>query len=229
VFFDDVDRDRARAAVAGIALAVAVIAGLAGCAPQGAVDGTARQPGDGRHFRKGMLDVSIAGSVDYHNTSNSQVDRAHNFEFKPRCGYFVTDRLELLAAAGIEYQSVEYDRKGDLLELDRVKNQNYSAALGFQYNLDSDYPVVPFVAVYGGLVKSRKEMVQTNIPPMMSTAEVKDETTAPYVGGTLGARYFVLKTLSVDLGLGYKRIMFDDDFGGDTDDFSLVVGASLLF
>jgi hypothetical protein len=123
---------------------------------------------------------------------------------------------------------VEYETHGDPLEVDHTKTQNYSAALGAQYNFDNPGPVVPFIRLYGGLVKSRRETEQKNIP-MVGSAEVKDEDTAPYLGVRAGIRYFLAKNIATDVGLGWKRVWYDEDFGDDTDDLSVVIGAALFF
>lgn len=204
----------------GLALAP-VLCVLAGCAG-GA--GAASGP----HFSRGMWDISTSGSGSIHRAHNDDVDRAVTVEFTPQYGYFVTDRLEVLAAAGVEYQEVEYETTGAPLEVERVEQESYSAAVGVQYNLDGESPLVPFVRLYGGVVSSHRETVQTNIP-LVGTASVDEEDTAPYLGLRVGVRYFTAKNIAIDLGLGWKRVWYDDDFGDETDDYSLVLGCAFLF
>jgi hypothetical protein len=185
--------------------------------------------GQQQSFSKGMWDLSIAGSLKVHSIENDQIDHSTMVSMSPQVGYFFTDRLEVLVGAGVEFQDLEYNSSGAPLEVDRVRQQNYSAALGLQYNLDDGSRIVPFFRTYGGILKSRKETEQHNIP-IIGTATIHDETTAPFIGVRVGIRYFLVPgKLASDIGLGWKRIFYDDDFGGDTDDTSLVIGCSILY
>ena len=195
---------------------------VAGCAGSGV------QPAAGRHFAPGMWDVSATGSASLHRIDNELVDRAVSFECTPQYGYFVTDRVEVLAAAGVEYSKTEYKDRGAPLQLEESRSVNYSAALGIQYNWDNESQVVPFARLYGGVVDSHRKMVQTNIP-LVGTATDEETDTAPCYGVRVGIRYFAAENISIDAGLGWKRILYNDDFGDDTDDYSLVLGCAFFF
>jgi len=199
-----------------------LLLGLAGCASSGV------QPAAGRHFAPGMWDVSATGSASLHRIDNELVDRAVSVECTPQCGYFVTDRLEVLASAGVEHSKVEYEDRGAPLQLEESRSVNYSAALGLQYNWDNESKVVPFARLFGGVLDSHRKTIQTNIP-FVGTAKDEETDTAPYYGVRLGIRYFTAANISIDAGLGWKRILYDDDFGDDTDDYSLVFGCAFFF
>jgi hypothetical protein len=195
----------------------------------GCVGSASRPEGAGNlRLTRGTWDISAAGSAELHSISNDQIEKAYRVEMSPQVGYFVIDRLEILAAAGLAYEKVDYDQTGAPLELALAKQQDYSVALGLQYNHDQGQSLVPFLRAFGGIVKSRREMVQDNIP-LVGKATLRDETTAPFFGVRVGLRHFVSDRISADLGLGWKRVFYDDDFGNDTDDFSLVAGFSVLF
>lgn len=193
----------------------------AGCA-------SGARPEAGRHFAPGMWDISASGSASLQRIDNELVDRAVAVEFTPQYGYFVTNRWELLVAAGVETRRVDYRTRGEPLELVRAEQESYSVALGVQYNLDGEGPLVPFLRLFGGLVHSRKETVQANIP-LVGTASIEDETTDPYLGVRLGVRYFTAENITVDLGLGWKRVLYEEDFGDETDNYSLTIGCAFLF
>jgi hypothetical protein len=175
-----------------------------------------------------MKEISVGGTGSIHHTENDQVKNFTSVEFTPRYGYFVTDRLEVMGSVGAEYEDVEYKTSGQPLEVDHAKTQFYSAALALQYNFDNGERIIPFARGFYGIGKARKETVQKNIP-LVGTAEVRDETTAWFFGGRLGVRYFLHPRISTDVGLGWKRVMFDEDFGGDTDDTSVIVECSFFF
>ncbi|MHC4916520.1 MAG: outer membrane beta-barrel protein [Planctomycetota bacterium] len=208
-------------------VAALLIPAVCGCSrpalEDGGADGT-----PGRNFSRGMSEVFVGGSTSFHYARNDQVDRMRSLNFTTRYGYFVTDRLEVMGAVGAEFQDVRYKTTGAPLEVARVKHQDYSATLGLQYNHDRGGSIVPFARGFAGVVKSRRETVQENIP-LVGTAEARDETTAPFLGCRVGVRYFLTKRLSSDIGLGWKRVFYDDDFGGDSDDFSFTVGCALFF
>jgi hypothetical protein len=199
---------------------------LGGC--QGYEEGADGPSGSGGRFRRGMWDLSVSGSTDLHRASNDDVVRAVSAEGTPQIGYFLADGLEVLLAAGAEYQDARYKRRGDPLELKRVEQEDYSGALGCQYNFDTGGRMVPFVRLYGGVVESHRQTVQTNIP-LVGTAEAEERDTAPFAGTRVGVRYFLTPSLTGDLGLGWKRVFYEDEMGGDTDDTSLTIGVSLLF
>jgi hypothetical protein len=175
-----------------------------------------------------MSEIFVGGSGSFHYAENDQVDRMRSFELTPRYGYFVTDRLEVMGSVGAEFQDVRYKTTGAPLEVSRVKRQDYSAALALQYNHDEGGQIVPFARGFLGVVKSRTEMIQENIP-LVGTAQAKDETTAMFTGMRVGVRYFMTPRLSSDVGVGWKRVFYDDDFGGDSDDYSFTIGCALFF
>jgi outer membrane protein W len=199
---------------------------LAGCS--GGEEKPAAPSASDSHFRSGMWDVSISGNSNLHRISSNEMDHATTAELTPQVGYFLTDRFEVQAAIGAQYQDAHYEKHDDPLELRRAKQQDYLAALGFQYNFDNDGPVVPFVRAFGGVIDSHRRTIQTNIP-MVGTAELNERDTAPYAGVRVGVRYFVTPDMTADVGLGWKRAFYDEGLGGNTDDTSLTLGVSLLF
>jgi len=212
----------------GLALlcAAAVLAGCRGAQEDGLEEFV--PAAQGRHFRPGMWDVAAGGSASLHRIENQQVDRATTAEASPQIGYFLTDRLEVLVAASVGFQDVRYEETDAPLALKRVKQADYAGALGLQYNLDDGGRAVPFLRVFGGAVNSRKELVQTNIPGV-GTASQDLETTAPYAGARLGVRYFVSDRIANEIGVGWKRVWYEEDFGDTTTDVSLHIGVSFLF
>ncbi len=220
---------RSRLTLAYVSAFLVAAAVLAGCQGEREWEGdptvTASRRG---HFRPGLWDVSAGGSASLHRIENQDIDRANTVEASPQIGYFVTDRLEVLASVGIDYQDVRYKDTDAPLALKRVKQTDYAGALGLQYNLDDGGAAVPFVRVFGGAVESRREMTQTNIP-LVGTATQDLDTTAPYAGFRVGIRYFVTDRISSDMGVGMKRIWYEEDFGDTTDDVSMTFGVSFLF
>lgn len=175
-----------------------------------------------------MWEVSVGGTTSAHGARNDLVARSYSVGLSPSYGYFVTDCIEILGAVGIDYEETVYKKTATPLELDYSKQEDYSVAAGLQYNLDGQGPVVPFVRTYIGLVNSRRAIAQRNIP-VVGQASDRRKATDPYFGFRGGMRYFVDANVSCDIGLGWKRILFEKDFGGTTDDFSLVIGCAIFF
>jgi hypothetical protein len=211
----------------------AALAASAGCAPadqEGDFPPAAAPSSDasGRHFAAGMWDVSAGGSASIHRINNEDVDKATTIEASPQLGLFFTDRWEVLASGSVDYQDVKYKKSDAPLAVARTKQADYGGALGLQYNLDEGGKAVPFFRVFGGEVSSHRDVTQTNIP-LVGEASQHLETSAPYAGFRVGVRYFMTDKISSDWGIGWKRVWYNDDFGGKTDDTSLTIGVSFLF
>ena len=63
----------------------------------------------------------------------------------------------------------------------------------------------------------------------MGTARQHLETTAPYAGARVGVRYFLSARVASEVGVGWTRVWYEEDFGDTTDDVSFNVGVSFLF
>jgi hypothetical protein len=180
------------------------------------------------HFSKGMWEISVGGTAGVHSTSNDLVKRSVDVGFSPSYGYFLTRNLEILGAVGVDYKRTDYNATGTPLEIDYSKEEDYSIAAGVQYNLETAGDAVPFGKMYLGMVNARRAVVQRNIP-VIGIASDKRKATDLYFGFRAGIRYFVAKNITCDMGLGWKRILFEKDFGGATDDYSLVIGCAFFF
>jgi len=207
-------------------LAFVMLAGTLGCAfNKATVDKAATRTG---HFKKGMMESSAGGSAGIHDVSNEIVDSRLTISLGPLYGYFITDKLEVLGAFGIEYEETKYKDSISPLALDYSRQSNYSLAAGLQYNFDSAADVIPYAKVFAGLMESRIVMKQINIP-FIGTAKDRRRTTDPFFGFRAGLRYFVAKNVSCDMGLGFQRVFYDDDFGENTDDWSIKIGFAFFF
>jgi hypothetical protein len=175
-----------------------------------------------------MWEMSVGGTAGTHLINNELIDRASSVSLGPVYGYFITDRLEILGALGIEYEEVEYEKTTAPLAVDYTRQSDYSLAVGIQYTLDVETQTVPFVRVFAGMINSRRVVRQINIP-VIGAAKDERKTTDPYFGVRMGIRHFIAKNISCDVGLGWQRVFYDSDFGGNTNDFSLVLGCAFFF
>ena len=175
-----------------------------------------------------MWEMSVGGTAGIHMASNELVDKASSISVGPLYGYFITDRLEVLGAVGIEYEEVEYEDSIAPLAISYTRQSDYSAAVGLQYSVDSEAVTIPYGRVYFGYMNSRR-VTRLNNVPLIGTAKDERKTTDPYFGVRIGVRHFIAKNISCDIGLGWQRVLYDKDFGGDTDDFSLIIGCAFFF
>lgn len=181
-----------------------------------------------KHFTKGMWEMSVGGTAGIHLASNELVDKASTVSLGPLYGYFVTDKLEILCAAGIEYEEVDYKPTTAPLAIDYTRQSDYSLAAGVQYTLDAKAQTVPFVRIFAGVMNSRRVARQVNIP-VIGIAKDERKTTDPYFGMRIGVRHFIAKNISCDIGLGWQRVLYDKDFGDDTNDYSMIIGCAFYF
>jgi hypothetical protein len=181
-----------------------------------------------KHFSKGMWEMSVGGTAGIHVASNELVEKASSISVGPLYGYFITDRLEVLGAVGIEYEEVEYEDSFAPLAISYTRQSDYSAAVGFQYSIDSEAATIPFARAYFGYMNSRRVTRLKNVP-LIGTAKDERKTTDPYFGIRIGVRHFIAKNISCDIGLGWQRVLYDKDFGDDTDDLSVKIGCAFFF
>lgn len=185
-------------------------------------------PAEGRHFSKGMWEASVGGTAGTHLADNDLVERAFNVSLGPLYGYFITERLEILGALGVEYEEVKYEESSKPLAIDYTRQSDYSLAAGLQYSFDSESQIIPFIRVFAGMMNSKRVARQVNIP-LVGAAKDERKTTDPYCGLRVGIRYFVARNISGDIGLGWQNVQYDKDFGGSTNDYSLIIGAAFFF
>jgi hypothetical protein len=175
-----------------------------------------------------MREMSVGGTAGVHLLNNDLVEKAGTISMGPLYGYFVTDTLEVLGAVGIEYEEVEYEDTTSPLAVSYTRQSDYSAAVGFQYSLDSKEMTIPFVRIYYGMINS-KRVTRLNNVPVIGSAKDERKTTDPYFGLRIGLRHFIAKNISCDIGLGWQRVFYNKDFGDDTDDFSVIIGCAFFF
>jgi hypothetical protein len=175
-----------------------------------------------------MWEISVGGTAGIHMFNNELVERGGTISLGPLYGYFVTDRLEVLGAVGIEYEEFVYEDTIAPLAIGYTRQSDYSAAVGVQYSVDSKAGTIPFGRAYFGYMNSRR-VTRLNNVPLIGTAKDERKTTDPYFGVRIGMRHFIAKNISCDIGLGWQRVLYDKDFGDDTDDLSLIVGCAFFF
>jgi opacity protein-like surface antigen len=197
-----------------------------GCATSVGTAGESSPPE--KHFSKGMWEMSVGGTAGVHVASNELVDRATSISLGPLYGYFVTEKIEVLGAVGIEYEEVEYEDSTAPLAISYTRQSDYSAAVGLQYTCDSKANTVPYAKVFFGMMNSRR-VTRLNNVPLIGIAKDERKTTDPYFGLRVGVRHFIAKNISCDIGLGWQRVSYDKDFGDDTDDFSVIIGCAFFF
>lgn len=168
--------------------------------------------------------VELEGSGAVHKVEND-LDVTRDYEIDGTLLYAFVPWLE--GGALLVFEQEKTTSQIDGLQND-VKNRSFLFGPVLRLNMPLNEKVVPFLELGGGVDAFSRETESTNM--QNEAVERKLTDTAFFWQTGLGCRFFMTESAALTLKAFYRDVDTDKEvFGGDTEDYGLLGGVTILF
>ena len=165
-------------------------------------------------FGFGKGDIFVEGSLNFNSTKDNNSDeKTNNFNFTPKAGYFVTDKIAVGVQLGVGSGKKE-DAAGE------VKTNSFSAGVfGRYYFLELGQRFKTYTELGVGYASVGGKVSPTGLP-----STDLDDTNEINFGLGLGMNYFITPQIAISFGLSdilsYKSYKTDADNAKSVNEFN---------